>query len=151
MELLSLKKKQIITAGVITDIQKIITSKGEPMLFVKVEDNLAGLEVLVFPKLYQQLAEMIAEEKVILIKGTLSEKDAEPKVLSEHAGNVFDYDTAVDAAAEQLAKLGSEPIPIYREFTEADINTDDLREALAQLDGIKEKFPVRLVYCFHLQ
>jgi DNA polymerase-3 subunit alpha len=72
----------VLTAGVVTDIEKIITSKGDPMLFVKIEDNQGGLEMLVFPKLYQEVGLWLAEEKVILVDGQISEKDAEPKILA---------------------------------------------------------------------
>ena len=73
---------QVLTAGVIANIEKITTSKGDPMLFVKIEDKLSTLEILVFPKLYEEIKTWVAEEKTVLVSGAISEKDAEPKILS---------------------------------------------------------------------
>lgn len=73
---------QVLTAGVVTNIEKITTSKGDPMLFIKIEDSVAQLEVLIFPKLYEQVHLWLTEEKIILVSGQVSEKDAEPKILA---------------------------------------------------------------------
>lgn len=81
----SYEGKQVITAGVITDITKKITNKGEPMLFVRIENNLAGLEILIFPRLYKDLENLFIEEKVVLVSGNVSTKDAEPKILASMA------------------------------------------------------------------
>jgi DNA polymerase-3 subunit alpha len=72
----------VLTAGVVSGIDKIVTSKGEAMLFMRIEDNLGGVETLVFPRLYQELISMLAVEKVVIVAGNLSEKDAEPKILA---------------------------------------------------------------------
>jgi DNA polymerase III subunit alpha len=72
----------VLTAGVVTGIEKITTAKGDPMLFVKLEDKISTIEVLVFPKLYQETQMWIADEKVVLVDGNVSEKDAEPKILA---------------------------------------------------------------------
>ncbi len=76
------ERASIITAGVVSSLKKIITAKGEPMLFVRIEDNLTGIEVLVFPKLYKEFQDLLVEEKMVIVHGNLSEKDAEPKVLA---------------------------------------------------------------------
>jgi len=76
------EKSHVVTAGVITDIKKIITAKGDPMLFVRFEDSLNGLEILIFPKLYEELQALFVEERMILVDGNLSDKDDEYKVLA---------------------------------------------------------------------
>src|SRR3989339_491678 len=75
-------EKQILTAGVITNVHKIITAKGDPMLFVRIENSLFGLEVLIFPKLYQEIGSMLVEEKIIVVNGNLSDKDDDDKILA---------------------------------------------------------------------
>lgn len=68
-------------AGVITNIKKILTKRGDPMLFVKIEDALTGIELLVFPKIFQQTLNLWQEEKLLVVEGKFSLKDGEPKVL----------------------------------------------------------------------
>jgi DNA polymerase-3 subunit alpha len=69
-------------AGIISRIKKIVTKSGKPMLFVMVEDLTHSVEVLVFPKLLEETAELWIDGAKIIIDGTLSDKDGETKVLS---------------------------------------------------------------------
>ncbi|MFZ5365118.1 MAG: DNA polymerase III subunit alpha [Patescibacteria group bacterium] len=72
-------------AGVVTSIKKILTKKGDPMLFVKIEDALTGIELLVFPKILQESTALWQEEKLLIVEGKFSIKDGEPKVLVNQA------------------------------------------------------------------
>jgi DNA polymerase-3 subunit alpha len=76
------ENSSVITAGVISSMKKIITAKGEPMLFAKIEDCLTGVEVLVFPKLFKEFEQLMQIERSVIVQGTLSDKDSEPKVLA---------------------------------------------------------------------
>lgn len=72
-------------AGVITNIKKIITRKGESMVFAKIEDVTGGIEVLVFPSVLREYPEVWQEDKVIIINSKLSDKDGETKLIVNHA------------------------------------------------------------------
>ncbi|MFH1661894.1 MAG: DNA polymerase III subunit alpha [Candidatus Falkowbacteria bacterium] len=74
-------KKQINTAGVITKIHKIQTRSNEPMLFVKIEDTTTSIEVLVFPKMLKESADVWQDGKTVLCQGKISDKDQEVKLL----------------------------------------------------------------------
>ncbi|MFA5000245.1 MAG: DNA polymerase III subunit alpha [Patescibacteria group bacterium] len=85
---------RIITAGVISTIKKILTRKGESMLFVKIEDAAASVELLIFPRLLKETPDLWREGAVILLDGKISEKDQEVKILVNRA-------VALDSAAPQ--------------------------------------------------
>jgi DNA polymerase-3 subunit alpha len=78
-------------AGFITKIQRVYTRNNEPMLFVKVEDLTGSIEVLVFPGLLKTTADLWQEDKLVLIKGRLSERDEIPKLIANEA-KVVDID-----------------------------------------------------------
>ena len=79
-------RNQIISVGgLVSGIQKIITRSGEPMLFVKLEDLTARTEVLVFPKILARNPGLWQEEKILMVRGRLSDKDGVPKILCEEA------------------------------------------------------------------
>jgi len=69
--------------GVITNIHKIITKSGHPMLFVTIEDQKAKIEVLVFPKTLDRTATLWQEGKVIIVSGRLDDRDGNFKLLTE--------------------------------------------------------------------
>ncbi len=75
--------KLVKIAGVIQKIKKVITRKGDPMLFATLEDTTGTVEILVFPKVLEKSKEMWLEDKLVLITGKISEKDSEPKILCE--------------------------------------------------------------------
>ncbi|MGI6374165.1 MAG: DNA polymerase III subunit alpha [Patescibacteria group bacterium] len=79
-------QERIIIAGIVSAINKIITRKGEAMLFVKIEDAVNSVELLIFPKLYQETAELWQVGQAIIAAGSLSEKDQELKVLTNVVG-----------------------------------------------------------------
>ncbi len=75
-------------AGVITKIQRVITKSGEVMFFVKMEDDTDGIEVLVFPKVLETSRDVWQEDKVIVVRGRLSDKDGTSKILCEAAAEL---------------------------------------------------------------
>ena len=54
------------------------------MHFVVVEDGIGKIESLIFPKVLEKTTEVWVEENIILMKGRLSEKDGELKLLCEN-------------------------------------------------------------------
>jgi len=95
-----LKDYQIIIAGVISKVQKIITRTNEAMLFVKLEDLSGSLEILVFPSLLKETSAIWQEGKIVLCQGKLSDKDQELKLLTNRA-----IELTADKAGEEVAKF----------------------------------------------
>ena len=75
-------------AGVITKIKKILTNQKETMLFAKIEDDSGSVEVVVFPNLFKTMPDLWHENKTILVKGRLSDKDGLPKIMAEEVQEI---------------------------------------------------------------
>lgn len=75
--------QMVHVVGVIDKIKKIITRKGETMVFVNIEDYTASTEIIVFPTIYKNTRELWIEGETILVKGKVSNKDNEIKILAE--------------------------------------------------------------------
>ena len=71
----------VIVGGVVSSIKKIVTRSNETMKFVKIEDQLANVELLVFPSLLKNTEAVWQVGKVVLCSGRLSDKDQEIKLL----------------------------------------------------------------------
>lgn len=80
-----LRNQAVLIAGLVSAVQKIMTKSGEPMLFVKMEDQTARTEVLVFPKVLARNPAVWQQEKVLLVKGRVSDKDGVTKILCDEA------------------------------------------------------------------
>lgn len=79
------RERIVAVGGIVGAVQKIITKSGEPMLFAKLEDTTASAEVLVFPKVLARNPAVWQEEKVLLVRGRIADKDGAAKILCEEA------------------------------------------------------------------
>ncbi|MDD5342634.1 MAG: DNA polymerase III subunit alpha [Patescibacteria group bacterium] len=78
-------RRHLVIAGIITNLHKILTRTHEPMIFVKIEDSSGSIEALVFPSILQQNPSLWQEGGAVAIKGRISDKDDERKIIVEEA------------------------------------------------------------------
>jgi len=84
----SLQGQKVVIAGMVTHVSPVTTKRGKPMAFAQLEDLHGSIEVVVFPKVYEETRELWKEEKILLIKGEVDVRGREPKVICE---SVRDY------------------------------------------------------------
>jgi DNA polymerase-3 subunit alpha len=75
----------VTIGGVITTIKKILTKKNDNMLFVKLEDGVDNVEVLIFPTLLKANPEMWQSGQAVICAGSISDKDNDVKILANTA------------------------------------------------------------------
>jgi len=80
--------REVKIAGIITNIQKVITRNNKPMLFVKIEDMTGRIETLVFPTILSANPSIWLEDRVVLATGKISDKDGTPKLLCNDAREI---------------------------------------------------------------
>lgn len=76
---------RLVFGGMISTIKKIITKKGQPMLFAKIEDMNAAMEVIVFSNTLEKTAAVWEENKAVLIAGKMSDRNGEIKLIVDKA------------------------------------------------------------------
>jgi len=79
------KDSKVKVAGVIIKITKFITKSGKPMLFVKIEDLTATVEILVFATILEKNPTTWQEGKIVMVTGRLTDKDDQLKILCDDA------------------------------------------------------------------
>ncbi len=82
---INLRNQMVAIGGLVADIKKVMTKSGQPMLFVKMEDLTSHTEVLVFPKVLARNPGVWQQEKVLIVRGRVSDKDGITKILCEEA------------------------------------------------------------------
>ena len=75
--------KQVIVGGVLTTNRVINTKNGSKMAFVGLEDKSGEMEIIIFPNLYEEVGEQLAQDAVVKIKGKISAKDRDGKITDE--------------------------------------------------------------------
>ncbi len=72
----------VFAAGLITNTKKILTKKGELMMFLQLEDATSSIEAVVFPGTMNKYAKLLEEPGAcVFIKGKTSERDGNTSIL----------------------------------------------------------------------
>ncbi|MBI4262318.1 DNA polymerase III subunit alpha [Candidatus Uhrbacteria bacterium] len=75
----------VTIAAIVMTMRRIITKKGDPMLFVTLEDQSGSVEGIVFPRTYEAASALWRPDVVLVCHGTYSEKEGEPKFIVDEA------------------------------------------------------------------
>ena len=110
--------------GIVTRVQRILTKKGKPMAFIDLEDLSGTIEVIIFQSLYSQHKDLVAMEKILLIKGKLSDKDGEAKFI-----------------ADEIKELGQQALPSAPQSVTIKIPEAATDELFGQLKELFESAP----------
>ncbi len=74
------------TAGLVSQVKKIVTKNGQSMLFVQIEDfSPRPMEVVVFARTLEKTALVWQDGNVVVLEGKISLRDAETKLICERA------------------------------------------------------------------
>ena len=90
----------VIIGGMIKKIRPIVTrngkNPGQKMAVLILEDLQGEVDVVLFPKIYEKFSEIIEEDKVIFVKGTVDRKREKPNIL---ATEIIKLDEVTDKLA----------------------------------------------------
>lgn len=90
------KNSSLLVAGLITAPKQITTKKNELMAFATLADESGSVELVCFPSVYQKSGPLLADGKLILVKGKLSEKEDSPKILVDALKEITEQTTLAD-------------------------------------------------------
>ena len=76
-----LDKQKVVVGGTITDARRITTKKGDTMCVVQLEDMTGSIGITVFPRIYEETAELWAEDTVVIVSGEVQVRRDEPGIL----------------------------------------------------------------------
>lgn len=84
-ERILLDKKSVLYMGMMTGKSDLMTKKNEMMTFLTVEDLYGSCEIIVFPRLFRQVKDLLQDDAIIQIKGKLQtqEQDEHAKIIAE--------------------------------------------------------------------
>lgn len=80
----------IRVGGVILSVKKILTKKGKPMLFVKLEDLTDKIEVIVFSSTIEKNPTAFQENKIVFITGRIDTWNNTKKIICEDIEEIIE-------------------------------------------------------------
>ena len=79
------KERELVIAGIIEEAKEIATKKDATvrMMFMKIADFTGSIEVVVFPKTYEQFKSVLVQESCVVIKGKTSSRNGTPSLIMD--------------------------------------------------------------------
>lgn len=75
------EKSNVLLVGLIVEIKKIRTKKGEAMGFVKIQDETAAISCTFFPRQFTQYEAELSEMTIVAIKGRVERRQGATQVI----------------------------------------------------------------------
>ena len=85
--------RKIILGGLVSNIKKIITKTGKPMLFIKLEDLSGKAEVVIFPNLLERNPNALQENKIVFVAGRVDDRNGEIKIVADDVQEIMVQDS----------------------------------------------------------
>lgn len=73
----------VVVGGIVEEVRSVITKKNDAMAFVRLADLTGSIEVVIFPKVFEEFKNLIAPESCIAIKGRISYRNDEISIIAE--------------------------------------------------------------------
>jgi len=76
-------ESQVTVGGVCTALRRTVTKRGETMAYLTLEDATASADILVFPKVYQKVHQLLVVDQVLVVKARLSLQEDKTRLFAE--------------------------------------------------------------------
>ena len=74
---------EVVTiGGIVSALKQLTTKKGDPMVFVQLEDTTGGTECVVFNSTYANARELCTVDRILIVKGRVDHKEGETKLIA---------------------------------------------------------------------
>jgi DNA polymerase-3 subunit alpha len=125
----------VTVGGIVTERKRIRTKRGDPMMFATLDDVEGQVEMIVFNSAFEDNADTIDADAVVLVRGRVDHKErGETKLVVQEAER-FEPGAAEMRKAATIASRGDEPL-ILR------INAGDFAPTLLEeLKSVFDHFP----------
>jgi DNA polymerase-3 subunit alpha len=136
----------VTLAGMVQSLRQITTKKGDPMAFAQLEDLSGAVELVIFPRTYEQAEAYLSDDSLVLVRGRIDMRDERAKIIAEE---IEPYRVPAGArkrrptTAREAAHLQLE-IPLDSEDAQAAVLADKVVSLLTANKG-SLPFSVRLV------
>jgi len=97
-----LDKQKVVLGGTITEARRITTKKGDTMCVVQLEDMFGSIGVTVFPRTYEETAELWTENTVVIVRGEVQVRRDEPGILCNGVEEVKDIEAEMNRKQYQV-------------------------------------------------
>ncbi len=97
----------VIVGGIITNVRTLITKSGSKMAFVKIEDKMTEIEVVVFPRTFEEVGAKLVQDTVVKVTGKVNASDRDGNKTDEAKINAETIDIITDEELQNYQATGA--------------------------------------------
>ena len=103
---------EIVTVGgIVSSVKQLTTKRGDPMVFLRLDDLTGSAEAVVFNSVYAASRELCEADRVLVLKGRVDHKEGESKLIAievtEFEAYVAPTEVPEDRRAAPAARCGA--------------------------------------------
>ena len=73
----------VVIGGIVSEVKHMTTKRGEPMVFLRLDDITGGIDCLVFAATYASTQELCTIDRILIVKGRVDHKEGETKLVAQ--------------------------------------------------------------------
>jgi DNA polymerase-3 subunit alpha len=100
----------VIVGGIITNVRTLVTKSGSKMAFVKIEDKVSEIEVVVFPKTFEVVGAKLVQDAVVKVTGRVNATDRDGNKVDEAKINAEEISIITDEELENYQSTGAKMV-----------------------------------------
>ena len=100
----------VIVGGIITNVRTLVTKSGSKMAFVKIEDKVSEIEVVVFPKTFEVVGAKLVQDAVVKVTGRVNATDRDGNKIDEAKINAEEISIITDEELDNYQSTGAKMV-----------------------------------------
>lgn len=97
---------QVTIGGIIKNVRQIVTKKGDAMAFLQVEDPQGEIEVVAFPRTFNDCRDVIHDDALVLVRGKVQVREEKIAILADL---IWNY--PIETPKPEAVRQADRPIP----------------------------------------
>ncbi len=107
----------VTVAGMVNYVRQITTKKGDPMAFAQIEDLQGTVEVVIFPRTWEETRDLWEPERIVVVRGKVSLRGREPSIIADSVTNEIMSVHPTDAGPPPAEPAASAPKSVHIHVT----------------------------------
>ncbi len=103
--------QKVTVLGRVAAFRKTTTKKGEPMAFVTLEDVQSAIDVVVFPKVWQQTQSLWQRDKIVVVRGRVDARGRKPSIICDSVSDSLAVAQPADPLTPNSGGVYTPPSP----------------------------------------
>ena len=111
----------VVVGGIVSSVKQMTTKRGEPMVFLRLDDVTGGIDCVVFATTYATASALCVVDRIVIVKGRVDHKEGETKLVAQEV-SAFEAVAAkrevrlrIDATRAKAGIIG-ELAALFRDF-----------------------------------